>query len=64
MSKVFKIKDMNNEYHTVSNIDEFIDHIFKFHSSGTSIHEENGFFFEIDNAFREKIRKYKRQKFT
>ena len=31
-------------------------HIFKYHASGTSVHEENGFFFTVDEKFREKIK--------
>ncbi len=55
-----KIKDMNNNYYKVTNIESFIDHIESFHSHGTSIHEENGYFFRIDDNFRKKLKKIKK----
>ena len=61
MSKIFKIKDMNNNLYTIYDIDSFFDHIYKFHSEGTSIHEENGFYFEVNEEFREKIRNMVRE---
>jgi len=61
MSKIFKIKDMNNNLYTIYDIDSFFDHINKFHSEGTSIHEENGFYFEVNEEFREKIRNMVRE---
>ena len=55
MTKVLKIKDIYNRIYEVKKIDEFIDHINKYHSVGNSIHEENGFYFEINDSFRDSI---------
>ena len=45
MSKSIKVKDLNNRFYLIKDIDKFIDHINKYHSCGKSIHEENGFYF-------------------
>ena len=50
-----KIKDNNGYDYVISDIDSFYQHIQKYHSSGTSIHEENGHYFTVDDAFRTKI---------
>ena len=55
MNKIIKIKDINNETYIVENVDEFIHHINEFHSKENSLHEENGYFFYIDESFRELI---------
>ena len=55
MNKILKIKDINNKTYKVENVDEFIHHINEFHSKGSSPHEENGYFFYIDESFRELI---------
>ena len=60
ISKKFKIKDSYNRIYTIEDFDRFSEHIFKYHSKGSSIHEENGHVFEINDAFREKINKFKR----
>ena len=57
MSKSFKVKDLNNRIYLIKDIDQFISHINEYHANGTSIHEENGFFFQIDDLFREQINK-------
>ena len=36
---------------------KFIYHINKFHKIGTSIHDENGHYFTVDDNFRKKIQK-------
>ena len=41
----------------IDDIDQFASHINEYHAHGVSIHEENGFFFQIDDFFREKIKK-------
>ena len=43
--KKMKIKDLTS----------FIRHIKTYHSHGTSLHEENGFFFKVDDKFRKFI---------
>tara|TARA_B100000003_G_scaffold4204_1_gene3786 strand:+ start:2152 stop:2298 length:147 start_codon:yes stop_codon:yes gene_type:complete len=40
----------------VKNIKNFYSHVFKYHASGTSVHEENGYFFTVDEKFRKKIK--------
>lgn len=57
MSKRIKVKDLNDRIYLIDNIDQFVSHIFEYHAHGVSIHEENGFFFQIDDSFREKIKK-------
>ena len=41
----------------IDDIDQFVSHINEYHAHGISIHEENGFFFQIDDFFREKLKK-------
>tara|TARA_X000000368_G_C22994384_1_gene695886 strand:- start:183 stop:404 length:222 start_codon:yes stop_codon:yes gene_type:complete len=47
-----KIRDMNDNIYLVKDIKIFIKHIKDYHNSGSSIHEENGFYFFIDDQFR------------
>ena len=39
------------------NLEEFIDHLNKFHRRGISTHTQNGCSFTIDDEFRIKIKK-------
>tara|TARA_B100000953_G_scaffold120913_1_gene99586 strand:+ start:249 stop:428 length:180 start_codon:yes stop_codon:yes gene_type:complete len=39
------------------NLEEFIDHLNKFHRTGISTHTQNGCSFTIDDEFRIKIKK-------
>ena len=57
MGKSIEIKDLNDRIYLVDDIDKFVSHINEYHAHGVSIHEENGFFFQIDDFFREKIKK-------
>ena len=57
MVKSVKVKDLNNRIYLIYDIDQFVSHINEYHAHGVSIHEENGFFFQIDDFFREKIKK-------
>ena len=50
------IQDNKNQNFKIKNIEDFYNHIFIFHSTGTSIHEEDGHFFTVDNEFREQIK--------
>ena len=50
------IQDNKNQNFKIKNIEDFYNHILIFHSTGTSIHEEDGHFFTVDNEFREKIK--------
>ena len=58
MSKV-RIKDDNGNEIEV-NLDRFQKHIDKYHSSGTSIHDENGHYFTVDDNFRKKLMEMKK----
>ena len=55
MDKQLIILDINKNKYRVKDAKKFSDHIFNFHSTGVSIHEEDGFFFEINDNFRNKI---------
>ena len=57
MRKSIKIKDLNDRTYLIDDIDQFVSHMNEYHAHGVSIHEENGFFFQIDDFFREKIKK-------
>ena len=61
MSKKFTIKDVYDEEYEIKNLEKFLRHIYKFHAQGSSIHEENGFFFKVDDSFRAKIKKFKKK---
>ena len=50
--KKMKIKDLNNRDYEIKDLSRFINHIKTFHSHGTSLHEENGYFFRVDHKFR------------
>ena len=54
---VFKIKDNNGNDYIIKDFSSFYQHIFEYHSSGTSLHEENGHYFTVDDDFRSKIKK-------
>ena len=58
MSKV-KIKDDNGNEIEVD-LDRFQKHIDKYHSSETSIHDENGHYFTVDDNFRKKLMEMKK----
>ena len=58
MSKV-KIKDDNGNEIEVD-LDIFQKHINKYHSSGTSIHDENGHYFTVDDNFRKNLEEMKK----
>ena len=49
-----KIKDDNGEFIEVD-IVKFKKHLDQYHSTGSSLHEENGHYFTVDNDFRDKI---------
>ena len=58
MSKV-RIKDDNGNEIEVD-LDRFQKHIDKYHSSGTSIHDENGHYFTVDDNFRKNLEEMKK----
>jgi hypothetical protein len=54
VSKVI-IKD-DNGIEVEIELNKFIDHINQFHKTGTSIHDENGHYFTVDDNFRKKLK--------
>ncbi len=58
MDKQLVILDINNNKYTVKDVKRFSDHIFKFHATGVSIHEENGYIFKINDDLRYQILLY------
>jgi len=58
MKKVF-IKDDNSKEVEVD-LNKFIDHINLYHKTGTSIHDENGHYFTVDDNFRKKLKEMKK----
>ena len=56
MGKKIVLKDdFNNPVEVDLKI--FTDHINRYHKTGTTIHEERGHYFTVNNAFREKLKK-------
>ena len=54
---IHKIKDNNDKDYIIADIEAFYHHILDYHSSGTSLHEENGHYFTINDVFRSQIKK-------
>ena len=55
MEKIF-LKDNHDRTYIIQDIKSFYSHVFKYHASGTSVHEENVCFFTVDEKFRKKIK--------
>ena len=53
----YKIKDSNGVEYVIKDIKKFAKHIFEFHSTGISLHQEDGHDFIVDDTLREKISK-------
>tara|TARA_Y100000591_G_scaffold109179_1_gene92854 strand:- start:502 stop:684 length:183 start_codon:yes stop_codon:yes gene_type:complete len=52
-----KVKIIDNDGNRVEiDIKKFKKHLDEYHPSGSSIHEEQGHFFTVNQAFREKIK--------
>jgi len=49
------IKDDNGEDIEVD-LKKFMEHIDQFHKTGTSIHDEDGHYFTVDEDFRNKLK--------
>ena len=56
-----KIKDNNGKMIEID-IKKFKKHLDEYHSTGSSLHEENGYYFTIDKDFRDKIERLYEQK--
>ncbi len=52
------LRDRNGVDYEVKDTHRFSDHIFNVHGEGSSIHEEEGHYFLVDDNFREKIRNF------
>ena len=50
------IKDDNGKDVEVD-LKKFMEHIDQFHKTGTSIHDEDGHYFTVNDDFRNKLRK-------
>ena len=50
------IKDDNGKDVEVD-LKKFMEHIDKFHKTGTSIHDEDGHYFTVNDDFRNKLKK-------
>ena len=50
-----KIKDNNGNDYIIKDLKSFYQHILDYHASGTSLHEENGHYFTLNDDFRSKI---------
>ena len=58
-----KVKIHDNEGKSVEvDIDIFKKHLDEYHSTGSSLHEENGHYFTVDKDFRDKIESLYEQK--
>lgn len=62
MMKVSKIEDNNGKDYIIRDIESFYQHILDYHSSGSSLHEENGHYFTVNDKFRSKIKKLYQKK--
>ena len=51
------IKDNDGNDYFIKDLKSFYQHILEYHASGTSIHEENGHYFTVNDDFRSKIKK-------
>ena len=58
----YKIKDNDGKYFVIKDIKKFAKHIFQFHSIGISLHQEKGFNFTVDAAFRDKLENFLKNK--
>ena len=54
---VYNIKDNNGNDYIVKDISSFYQHILEYHASGTSLHEENGHYFTVNDKFRSEVKK-------
>ena len=52
------LRDRNGVDSEVKDPQRFSNHIFNVHGEGSSIHEEEGYYFVVDDDLREKIRKF------
>ena len=51
------IKDNDGNDYFIKDLKSFYQYILDYHNSGTSLHEENGHYFTVNDDFRSKIKK-------
>ena len=51
------IKDNDDNDYFIKDLKSFYQHIFDYHHIGTSLHEENGHYFTVNDDFRSNIEK-------
>jgi len=56
MLKKIILKDDNGKSVEVE-LEKFIDHVNHYHRTGTSIHDEEGHYFTVNEKFRSKLKK-------
>ena len=52
------ISDLNHKKFLIKDLKKFKQHINLYHGRGSTIHEEDGFIFKVDDNFRKKINSY------
>ena len=58
-----KVKINDNQGKSIEvDIDKFKKHLDEYHSSGSSVHDEDGHYFTVDQNFRKKINSLYEQK--
>ena len=58
-----KVKINDNQGKSIEvDIDKFKKHLDEYHSSGSSVHDEDGYYFTVDQNFRDKIKNLYEQK--
>ena len=58
-----KVKINDNQGKSIEvDIDKFKKHLDEYHSSGSSVHDEDGHYFTVDKNFRDKINSLYEQK--
>ncbi len=55
MKKIKLFDDDKNEVEV--DLKNFYQHLLEFHSKGTSLHEEQGHYFTLNDEFRKKVKK-------
>ena len=52
------INDLNHKKFLIKDLKKFKQHINLYHNIGSTIHEEDGFIFKVDDNFRKKLNSY------
>ena len=52
------LRDRNGVDYEVKDLQRFSNHIFNVHGEGSSIHEEEGHYFVVDDDLRDQIKKF------